>query len=137
YHELTELALLLPRVHNYNVAVEEHGDQVIFLRKIIPGGTDNSYGIYVAQLAGLPPELIERAREILQNLEANELNPHSRKPRLARRRPGRDVDQNQINLFAPPRPSAVESRLKEIDVNNLTPIQALQKLDELKKMSGK
>ncbi|RMH65330.1 MAG: DNA mismatch repair protein MutS [Calditrichaeota bacterium] len=137
YHELTELAMMLPRVHNYNVAVEEYGDQVVFLRKIIPGGTDNSYGIYVAQLAGLPPELIERAREILQNLEANELNPHSRKPRLAKRRAGRNVDQNQMNLFQTPPVSEVENRLKALDVNNLTPLQALQKLDELKKLSSK
>jgi len=69
YHELTELSIIYPRIKNYNVSVEEHGDQVIFLRKIIPGGTDNSYGIHVAEMAGLPATLIERAREILLNLE--------------------------------------------------------------------
>lgn len=75
YHELTELALLYPRIKNYNVAVEEWKDQVVFLRKIVPGGSDNSYGIYVAQMAGLPAPLIARAKEILTNLEANELSP--------------------------------------------------------------
>ncbi len=136
YHELTELAMLFPRIHNYNVAVEEYGDQVVFLRKIVPGGTDNSYGIYVAQLAGLPAELIERAKEILANLEANELSPTTKKPRLAQRRPGRQVDTNQMSLFAAQRESKVEKELEDIDINNLTPLQALQKLSELKQMKN-
>jgi len=136
YHELTELALLYPRIHNYNVAVEEWEDQVVFLRKIVAGGTDNSYGIYVAQLAGLPSELIERAKEILSNLEANELTPHSKKPKLAQRRAGHRVDQNQINLFAsaPAQKAKIEKEMEQIDVNNMTPLQALQKLNELKQM---
>ncbi|MCB0280812.1 MAG: DNA mismatch repair protein MutS, partial [Calditrichaeota bacterium] len=83
YHELTELEMLLSRVKNYNVAVEEYDDQVIFLRKIIPGGSDNSYGIQVAQMAGLPRPVIERAKEILFNLESNEINPTTQRPRLA------------------------------------------------------
>ncbi|MCB9057261.1 MAG: DNA mismatch repair protein MutS [Calditrichae bacterium] len=134
YHELTELALLYPRIRNYNVAVEEWDDQVIFLRKIIPGGTDNSYGIYVAQLAGLPPELIERAKEILSNLEANELTPNSKQPKIARRQPGRNVDRNQINLFEQPQNSELEKHIDKLDINNMTPLQALQKLNELKKL---
>lgn len=134
YHELTELALLYPRIKNYNVAVEEWKDQVVFLRKIVPGGTDNSYGIYVAQMAGLPAELIERAREILGNLEANELTPNSRKPRLALRRSGRNVDANQLSLFGEKTSAQFKKELEEVDLDNLTPLQALQKLDELKKM---
>ncbi len=134
YHELTELALLYPRIKNYNVAVEEWEDQVVFLRKIVPGGTDNSYGIYVAQMAGLPASLIERAREILSNLEANELTPHSSKPRLARRHSGRNVDHNQMSLFSEEETSVLHRELAKVDVNKLTPLQALQKLDELKKM---
>ncbi len=134
YHELTELALIYPRIKNYNVAVEEWEDQVVFLRKIIPGGTDNSYGIYVAQMAGLPSALIERAREILTNLEANELTPHSRKPRLAKRQSGRDVDTNQLTLFADLQPSKVEKELKKMDLDNMTPMEALRKLDELKRL---
>ena len=137
YHELTELALIYPRVKNYNVSVEEWEDQVVFLRKIIPGGTDNSYGIYVAQMAGLPAALIERAREILSNLESNELTPHSKKPRLAQRRTGRQVDQNQLNLFLGSTTSKVKSELESININDMTPLQALKKLDELKELIKK
>ncbi|MFQ5584177.1 MAG: DNA mismatch repair protein MutS, partial [Calditrichia bacterium] len=90
YHELTELALIYPRIKNYKVAVREDEDRVIFLRKIEPGGMDNSYGIYVAHMAGLPPEVVERAKEVLHNLEANELNPNTM-PTIAHRRPGRSV----------------------------------------------
>ena len=137
YHELTELALLYPRIKNYNVAVEEWQDQVVFLRKIIPGGTDNSYGIYVAQLAGLPAELIERAREILSNLESNELTPNSKKPKLAQRQSGRQVDMNQLNLFSDSNVSKVKSELESININEMTPLQALKKLDELKELMKK
>ncbi|HHJ53324.1 MAG TPA: DNA mismatch repair protein MutS [Caldithrix abyssi] len=137
YHELTELALLYPRIKNYNVAVEEWEDQVVFLRKIVPGGTDNSYGIYVAQMAGLPPELIARAKEILANLEANELTPHSKKPKLAMRRKGRSVDVNQLSLFGDQQSQKVKKALDGVDINRMTPLQALQKLDELKKIVEK
>jgi DNA mismatch repair protein MutS len=133
YHELTELALLYPRIRNYNIAVEEWENNIIFLRKIVPGGTDNSYGIHVAQMAGLPFSVIERAREILSNLESNELTPNH-KPRLAKRRAGRSVDTRQLTLFKERETSEVENKLKNLDVNRLSPIEALIKLDELKKM---
>ncbi len=135
YHELTELALLYPRIKNYNVAVEEWEDQVVFLRKIVAGGTDNSYGIYVAQMAGLPSNLIERAREILSNLESNELTPHSRKPRLAARKSGRNVDKNQMNLFEDSQMGKLKEALKKVNINQMTPLQAMQKLDELQKLA--
>src|SRR2546430_3427964 len=83
YHELTELAVTLPRVKNYNVAVREWHDQVIFLHKILPGGTDKSYGIQVARLAGLPKEVIQRAKEVLANLEEAEISADG-KPKLAK-----------------------------------------------------
>jgi DNA mismatch repair protein MutS len=82
YHELTELELTRPGVRNYNVAVREWNDQVIFLRKIVKGGADKSYGIQVARLAGLPTSVISRAKEILSNLEQHELNADG-KPTLA------------------------------------------------------
>ena len=135
YHELTELALLYPRIKNYNVAVEEWESQVVFLRKIVEGGTDNSYGIYVAQMAGLPSNLIERAREILSNLESNELTPHSRKPRLAARKSGRNVDKNQLSLFEDTQAGKLKEALKQVDINRMTPLQAIQKLDELRKLA--
>jgi DNA mismatch repair protein MutS len=83
YHELTELAARLPRVKNFNVAVREWNDQIVFLRKLLPGATDKSYGIQVARLAGVPREVVERAKEILSNLEQAELTPEG-KPRRAR-----------------------------------------------------
>ena len=133
YHELTELALMYPKIKNYNVTVEEWENKIIFLRKIIPGGTDNSYGIHVAQMAGLPRNVIERAREILVNLEANELSPN-RTPKLARRHAGRDVDKEQLTLFTNSGPSPVEKALKKIEPDKMTPLEALIKLNELKKM---
>ncbi len=102
YHELTELALTRTGVKNYNVAVKEYGEEIIFLRKILPGGTDQSYGIHVARLAGLPRSVIRRAGEILTNLEGNALNDAG-KPKLATRGRSRGKNRpdspNQLNLF--------------------------------------
>jgi DNA mismatch repair protein MutS len=104
YHEMTELSVICPGVKNYNVAVREWNDQIIFLRKIQSGAADKSYGIQVARLAGLPKEIVDRAKEILTNLEASELNAQG-KPRLAeakvlRQRPRRKEEQKpQLNLF--------------------------------------
>ena len=86
YHELTELEMTRPGVKNYNVAVREWNEQIIFLRKIVRGGADKSYGIQVARLAGLPPEVIARAKEVLSNLEDSELNADG-KPKLAEKPP--------------------------------------------------
>ena len=83
YHELTELGMTRERIRNYNVAVREWNDQVVFLRRIVPGPASHSYGIQVARLAGLPGPVIERAKEVLRNLEAGELDPDG-SPRLAR-----------------------------------------------------
>ena len=104
YHEMTELAVICPGVKNYNVAVREWNDQIIFLRKIQPGAADKSYGIQVARLAGLPREIIDRAKEILTNLEASELNAQG-KPRLAeakvlhQRSRRKEEQKPQLNLF--------------------------------------
>jgi DNA mismatch repair protein MutS len=99
YHELTDLALTMPGVKNYNVLVREKNDQVVFLRKIAPGGADKSYGIQVARLAGLPPDVIDRAKEILANLEEGEFG-ETGQPKLARTnaRKRRD-DTRQMTLF--------------------------------------
>ncbi len=118
YHELTQLADLLPGVRNYNVAVSEAEGQVVFLHKIVPGGADRSYGIHVGQLAGLPRPVVQRAGEILQQLEASSgkavrINP------LAPR---------QLALF--PETNPLLDELKGIDVNGLSPIEALNKLFE-------
>jgi len=97
YHELTELAQRLPRLKNLNVAVREWRDQIVFLRKIVEGGTDKSYGIHVARLAGVPREVLERAKVILGNLEASELTPEGNV-----RQSRRQHDRDQLNQLAPP-----------------------------------
>ena len=118
YHELTQLADLLPGVRNYNVAVTESDEKVVFLHKIVPGGADRSYGIHVAQLAGLPRPIIQRALEIMLELEkssgqAVHINPHA---------------AQQVALF--PETNPLLDELKSLDVNGLSPIEALNKLFE-------
>jgi DNA mismatch repair protein MutS len=99
YHELTDLALTLRGVKNYNVLVRESADKIVFLRKIVPGAADKSYGIQVARLAGLPADVIDRAKEILVNLEEGEIS-EAGLPKLAKHR-GRKArgDQSQLPLF--------------------------------------
>jgi DNA mismatch repair protein MutS len=101
YHELTDLALTMPGVKNYNVLIRESGQRIAFLRKIVPGAADKSYGIHVARLAGMPDEVIDRAREILSNLEEGEFG-EAGQPKIARTRPprrGREDDAAQMSLF--------------------------------------
>jgi len=98
YHELTELAQRLPRLKNFNVAVREWRDQIVFLRKIVEGGTDKSYGIHVARLAGVPQEVLERAKVILGNLEESELTPEG----AVRQSPRRQQDRDKLKQLAPP-----------------------------------
>jgi DNA mismatch repair protein MutS len=128
YHELTELAKFLPQVKNFNVAVKEWEDEVIFLRKIVPGGCDDSYGIHVAKLAGVPREVLDRAKHILIELEQGELSYE----RLPRPKQKPVVQQYQLSIFSP-RDNQIAQELKKIDTNKLTPIEALNKLNELKK----
>ena len=135
FHELTELETILPRVKNYNVAVKEWNDEVIFLRKIVEGGSDQSLGIQVARLAGLPPRVIERAKEILANLEANEFTVNE-KPRIAASSSREKETSYQLSLFELPEHPVVEE-LREIDVDNLTPLKALLLLEQLKRKAGK
>ncbi len=132
YHELTELAVTRNRIKNFNIAVKEWNDQIIFLRKIVPGGASHSYGIQVARLAGLPGEVIERAREILQNLETGEYGDGGI-PRIARRKGAKVTPSPQLSLFDD-RADLLRSRLKEIDTRILTPLEALNILDELTRM---
>jgi DNA mismatch repair protein MutS len=98
YHELTELAARLPRLKNFNVAVREWHDQIVFLRKIVEGGTDKSYGIQVARLAGVPKPVLERAKEILRNLEDSELTPEG----TVRQSQRRQHDRDKLKSLAPP-----------------------------------
>jgi DNA mismatch repair protein MutS len=121
YHELTDLARVLPRVVNYNVAVAEDGEKVAFLHRIVPGGADRSYGVQVARLAGMPRPVITRAQELLQGLENGE------RPRRAPR--GLAAAGPQLPLFTPS--NEVLETLKRLDVASLTPLEAITKLFEL------
>jgi len=128
YHELTELANILPRVRNFNVAVAEQGGRVVFLRKIVPGGADRSYGIHVAQLAGLPPSVIHRAEEVLSTLE-------KRGDKEERREAMRKtVVVRQMSLFAGEENPALDE-LRRLRVEELTPLEAINKLYELKRLA--
>lgn len=131
YHELTELALILPRVKNYNVAVKEWGEDVVFLRKIVEGGCDHSYGIQVAKLAGLPTLVISRAKEILSNLEAEELTPN-KIPKLALSKNNNfNKLDGQLEIFEKEE-QALREEIKKVNIDNMTPLEALNKLNELK-----
>jgi len=128
YHELVELASYLPRVVNLNVAVAEEGGKVVFLRKIIPGGADRSYGIHVAQLAGLPRTVVYRAQEILAGLEGNQRHkPPAQSGTRGRQRA--EATSQQLLLFGQTPP--VVDELLGLDLDSLTPLEALNKLYEL------
>ena len=125
YHELSTIESQLPNVRNFNIAVKKRGDQMIFLRKIVPGATDDSYGIEVAKLAGIPNAVINRAREILQDLESADGKTYQAAPAV------REDDQvSMLDL----RSQQVASALESINVETLTPIEAMNELYKLKKM---
>jgi DNA mismatch repair protein MutS len=134
YHELTDLADAIAGVVNFHVVVREWKDDLVLLRKVVPGRADRSYGIQVARLAGLPPAVVSRAREILAGLERDELSRGGR-PSLSG---SHAASQEQLGLFAAPAAGddAVRRRLRSIDVNQLTPLQALTLIAELKDEAG-
>ncbi len=129
YHELTDLADALPGVVNFHVVVREWKDDIVFLRKVVPGRSDRSYGIHVARLAGLPPPVVARAREILNGLERDELSRGGR-PSMSG---AGATSAGQMGLFQSPADvDAVHRRLRSLDINDITPMQALALLAELK-----
>ena len=137
YHELTELEGKLSGVNNYCIAVKEKGDDIVFLRKIVKGGADKSYGIQVAKLAGLPDSVVERAKEIVNELLANDItetvrnisvengNTKKKKEHLD------EVDLTQMSLFDTVKDDDIIEELRNVDIGNLTPLEALNKLYEL------
>ncbi len=134
FHELTELEEKLEGVKNYNVDVKEWNDEVIFLHKIVPGSTDDSYGVYVAKLAGIPNEVIERSRQILHQLEFE----NNIKGKVTIKG---EANNNQLGLFDTPAPeqlydnkpeNEIITALKKLNLNKMTPIGALNYLSELK-----
>jgi len=132
YHELNELANTMNRIKNFNVSIKEVGNKVIFLRKLVPGGSEHSFGIHVAKMAGMPPKLINRANEILKKLEIDRTEGQSIKDSIKK-------VQNQayqLHMFAVDDPVLVKIRdmLNNLDVNVLTPVEALLKLDEIQRL---
>ncbi|MBL8153947.1 MAG: DNA mismatch repair protein MutS [Anaerolineae bacterium] len=137
YHELTELPNIMPRARNYNVAVSEEGESVVFLHKVVPGGADRSYGVHVAQLAGMPRPVVERARELLRHLEAQGSDfklPTAPAPSQPSTRQRNQEQAGQMQLFKAAEHPAIET-LRKLDVDHLSPLEALTKLYELKRMS--
>ena len=149
YHELTALSTSFSNIKNFNFAVKEWNDEIIFLRKVLEGAADKSYGIHVARLAGIPKPVLQRAREVLNNLEAQSLDIHGR-PAFAPTPAADEADSTSSpRLSAPPHPSSNEAsiqldlfqdanapllkEIKKLDLQAMTPLEALNFLDDLKK----
>lgn len=133
YHELNEMEKSFPRVHNYNVSVKEVDNQVVFLRKLVPGGSEHSFGIHVAQMAGMPPSIVKRAGVILKELEKENAGGNVSKPtaEIAQSREGMQLSFFQLD---DPVLRQVRDRILTIDINSLTPIEALNVLNDIKKV---
>ena len=137
YHELTELEGKLDSVNNYCIAVKEKGDDIVFLRKIVKGGADKSYGIQVAKLAGLPDTVIERAKEIVEQLAANDITETVKNIQIEtgaskkKKEHLDEVDMTQMSLFDTVKDDDIIQELRETDISNMTPLDALNKLYEL------
>lgn len=130
YHQLTDLAATKEGAKNYNIAVKEWGDKIIFLRKIVEGGASRSYGIEVARIAGVPNEVVLRAKEILHNLEKGEFDEIGM-PRIARGLNVAKKDQQQLSLFMESEDEVIDE-LRNLDISSMTPLDALNKLSDLK-----
>jgi DNA mismatch repair protein MutS len=135
YHELNEMEADFARVRNYNVSIRELDDRVIFLRKVVPGGSEHSFGIHVAQMAGMPRSVVKRASEILKALENTGGEKTLGKPvgELAQQREGLQMSFFQLD---DPVLKQIRDQIAGLDINNLTPVEALNKLNEIKKLSG-
>ncbi|MCY4778235.1 DNA mismatch repair protein MutS [Sphingobacterium sp. UT-1RO-CII-1] len=132
YHELNELTTSMSRIKNYNVTVKEVSGKVIFLRKLIPGGSEHSFGIHVAKLAGMPPRLIGRASEILKRLEQERTGGEQIKDSM--RKIQKQAYQLQMFAIDDPILEKIRDMLNNLDVNSLTPVEALMKLDEIQRV---
>jgi DNA mismatch repair protein MutS len=139
YHELTELALTMSRIKNYHVSVKEWKDDIIFLKKIASGPSDQSYGIHVAKLAGIPRDVVERAKEILFNLEKKELDDTG-SPRIAYRA-SKKRDKAQLLLFEEDQEREMLDNIREeiekCDLKSLTPLDALNFLNDIRERLNK
>ena len=130
YHELNQLAEELPRVKNYNVSVREAGGKILFMRKLVEGGSEHSFGIHVAQMAGMPNSVVLRADEIMHHLEKEKVSEYSPQQKM------KSAPKNnfQLSMFELNDPQLVRAKelLEQLDINTITPVEALLKLNELK-----
>ena len=133
YHELNEMEKLFPRIRNYNVSVREVNGRIVFLRKLVEGGSAHSFGIHVARLAGMPRVVVERADEILKDLERNNSDNGVSRSDFTHQEESNGM---QLNFFQLDDPVLVQIRdeIKGLDINNLTPMEALNKLNEIQKI---
>jgi len=135
YHELNEMESTFSRIKNFNVSIKELNNKVLFLRKLVRGGSAHSFGIHVAQMAGMPKSVVRRAEDILKEMESSQ---HSDKPS----RPSADIGQKregyQLSFFQLEDPvlKQIRDEIKNLNINNLTPIEALNKLNDIKRISG-
>jgi DNA mismatch repair protein MutS len=142
YHELNEMAATFPRIHNANVAVREVDGRVLFLRKLVPGGSDRSFGIHVAQMAGMPKAVVERAKKVLAHLERSHAGDLGESGPEPARRPSPSLKgmapEPQLSFFQLDDPAleGIREQLTELDIDTLTPVEALLKLNEIKRMAG-
>jgi DNA mismatch repair protein MutS len=139
YHELNEMAKRFERIHNFNVSVKELGAQVLFLRKLVAGGSAHSFGIHVAKLAGMPAQVVKRAENVLKDLEASHANVGSGSKAKASKPPVQAIAQDvQLSFFALNDPvlQQIHDELVSTDINSLTPVEALLKLNDIKKLTG-
>lgn len=136
YHELNEMEKSFPRIHNFNVSVKEVDGKVIFLRKLEPGGSEHSFGIHVAEIAGMPRSIVKRANTVLTELEADNANVGSavKKPDMEKVAQNREGVQLSFFQLDDPVLSQVRDEILNLDINNLTPVEALNKLNEIKKI---
>ena len=137
YHELNEMERSFPRIKNFNVSVKEVGNKVIFLRKLVPGGSEHSFGIHVAKMAGMPKCIVNRADEILKQLESEKRQEGAISGSSVKKAPAaRQSGNYQLSFFQLDDPvlSQVRDEIKNMDLNNLTPLEALNKLSEIRKI---
>ena len=135
YHELNEMESTFSRVKNYNVTIKEVGNKVIFLRKLVRGGSEHSFGIHVARMAGMPPRVVKRADEILSEMDNSQQGQTHHKPvdELGKHREGYQLSFFQLE---DPVLKQIRDQIKQLDIDNLTPVEALNKLNEIKRISG-
>ena len=133
YHELTELEGKLSSVNNYCIAIKQQGESIVFLRKIIRGGADRSYGVEVAKLAGVPSEVINRAREISDYLATEDVTGRVKDLKVEKKVRKKQEEPAQLSFFANPEEMSITAELRSMDLNNMTPIKAMLYLEELKK----